>query len=192
MIDLLIHTIGLYVQCAFPANTNNFEQVHCMSVHGNEVVTGSADHSLKCVDIPSGKIKRELYSKKFGHTEWVTAVAHAPDGRVLSGAMDSKLCLWHPHKVQCTDLLGHKGSISQVQVSQDGSNIGLSASYDTTLKVWDLDKQHCVHTLQHGKAHKKAVQTFFWENSLVVSGGKDAIMCTWVCCLIGFFILLGH
>jgi hypothetical protein len=37
---------------------------------------------------------RELFSKNYGHSEWVTTCAHLTDGRLLSGGMDSKLCLW--------------------------------------------------------------------------------------------------
>ena len=31
------------------------------------------------------------YTKQYGHTEWVTTVAHLDDGKVISGGMDSKV-----------------------------------------------------------------------------------------------------
>ena len=67
----------------------------CMSVFGDLAVVGSADHGLWEMDLRGSlRVRRSLYTKTCGHTEWVTCVAHLPDGRVLSGGMDSKLCLW--------------------------------------------------------------------------------------------------
>ena len=67
-----------------------------MSLHeGNDTcVVGSADHGLKEVEISSGKVLRNLYTKTAGHSEWVTCVAYLPNGSIVSGGMDSKLCLW--------------------------------------------------------------------------------------------------
>lgn len=59
------------------------------------------------------------------------------DGRILSAGMDSKLCLWDARAIRADDILGHQGSITKVLV--DEHNIGISSSYDTTLRIWDLD-----------------------------------------------------
>jgi len=85
-----------------------------MSVKGDSVVTGSADHGLREYNLKSLKYKRELYAKKFGHAEWVTSVDHCSDGRILSGGMDSKLCLWGKSGARCDHIMGHNGSISKV------------------------------------------------------------------------------
>jgi WD40 repeat protein len=71
-----------------------------------------------------------------------------------------------------------RGSISHVQCGEN--NIAVSASYDKTLKIWDLDKPSCIHTLRNKSGHMKAITTFMWENSLVVSGGRDGMLCIWV------------
>lgn len=153
--------------------------INCISIDGNEVVTGSSDHSLKVLDISKGSVKRELYSKKHGHTDWVTTVDHLKeDGRILSGGMDSRLCLWNANSNKCISLNDHKGSISQVQCGEN--NIALSSSYDKTVKIWDLDEPKCLNTLRNDKyGHTKAIQNFYWKNSLVVSGGRDALCCIW-------------
>lgn len=59
-----------------------------------EVVVGSSDHALYVLDVPNGTHKRRLYSKSSGHKEWVTCVTYLSDGSILSGGMDSQLCLW--------------------------------------------------------------------------------------------------
>jgi len=86
-----------------------------MSVLGDKAVFGSADHGLKEASVRAGRVVRTLYTKKSGHTEWVTTVSHCEDGRVVSGAMDGKLCLWAASGNTCFDLTGHLGSISRVR-----------------------------------------------------------------------------
>jgi hypothetical protein len=84
----------------------------------NEVIIGSSDHALYAIDVnhsTRGPIK--MYSKSAGHTDWITGVAHLPDGRVISSSMDGKLCLWDTNRRNCVDLFGHQGSITKVNQS---------------------------------------------------------------------------
>jgi WD40 repeat protein len=69
-----------------------------------EVVVGSSDHALYIVDVDKAKKKRQLYNKSNGHGEWVTCVTYLSNGAILSGGMDSKLCLWSGTRAQ--DLQG--------------------------------------------------------------------------------------
>jgi len=45
------------------------------------------------------------------------------------------------------------------------------------LLVWNLDTYECLGGLFKG--HKDAVLTFEWNNSLIVSGGKDGTVTLW-------------
>ena len=132
------------------------------------MVTGSADHGLRCYNLGSNKYERELYSKRYGHAEWVTSVTHCPNGRIISAGMDSKLCYWDAKGVRCDDLKGHQGSVTKVMV--DSSNIAITGSYDCTLMLWNLNG------LNEGRKffgpHKSAVMDFDWNNSLLVSGDR--------------------
>ena len=56
----------------------------------------------------TGRVKRTLYTRTYGHSEWVTGVTYLTDGRILSCAMDNKLCLWSAGGVRCVKLEGHK------------------------------------------------------------------------------------
>jgi len=85
-----------------------------MDGRGESLVTGSADHGLHVYNMRSGKRTRVLYGKRAGHTDWVTTCAMLNDGRILSGSMDKRLCLWERSGVVCKDLQGHNGSISKV------------------------------------------------------------------------------
>ena len=69
--------------------------------NADQVVTASADHGLRLYNLRTGKQVRQLFSKRFGHSDWVTTVAMCSDGRVVSGSMDKQLCLWDKSAVKC-------------------------------------------------------------------------------------------
>ncbi|OWZ17658.1 hypothetical protein PHMEG_0008369 [Phytophthora megakarya] len=119
-----------------------------MSADESEVVVGSSDHALYVLPVDSGSSSRPsrvgsrsrtLYTKKFGHTEWITCVTHLPDRRIVSGAMDSKLCLWDATGIKCEDMLGHSGSVSCVLVIND--DLVLSAGYDKMVRLWNVGRR---------------------------------------------------
>ena len=115
----------------------------CQPARRRCAVVGSADHGLKVFDLASMRDVKTLYTRTCGHAEWVTACRFLSDRRVLSGGMDAKLCLWSDvtrgGPARCVDLLGHTGSISQVEVSEAGGRArAISASYDRTLRIWEL------------------------------------------------------
>lgn len=149
--------------------------IYCMSIQGEQLVTGSGDHGLRVYNLSNGQHMRELFAKKYGHKEWVTTCKHLSDGRIISGAMDSMLCLWEARSVKCDHIMSHSGSISKVLT--DEHNVGISASYDCTLMVWNLDsKQEATRLVG---PHKAAVLDFDWRNSLVVSGDKSGVVAFW-------------
>ena len=47
--------------------------------------------------------------------------------------------------VKCSNLTGHNGSISKVKV--DDNNVAISAAYDSSLLVWNLDTSECLQGL---------------------------------------------
>lgn len=111
----------------------------CMSTNNrNEVVVGNSDHALYSVDISDPR-KRPItmYSKKYGHTDWVTGVAHLPNGNVISASMDGKLCLWDTSRRRCVDIFGHEGSITKV-ISDKNYNFAISLGYDGNLLAWNF------------------------------------------------------
>ncbi len=103
---------------------------------GREVVLAGTDHALYCVDLLSARVTRRLYAARHGHAEWVTCVAALTDGsgRVVSGGMDSKVCVWSSRGVGAVELLGHSASVSDVRVA--GALVA-SASYDKSVRLWD-------------------------------------------------------
>ena len=159
----------------FDASDRN---ILCQSLFQNRCVVGSADHGLKEFDITTGQQIRELYNKKCGHSEWVTCVSHLPDGRVVSGGMDNKLCLWSKSGSRCIDLNGHTSSVSSVCVSASGGHV-ISTSYDKTVRVWNTQRGSEVTAL---RGHSAPVLCSTWSeegNGLLLTGDRSGMAVIW-------------
>ncbi|KAK9860355.1 hypothetical protein WJX84_004348 [Apatococcus fuscideae] len=104
-------------------------------------VFGSSDHALYTVDMMSGKKSRTLYGRSNGHAEWVSCCKYLPDGRIVSGAMDSKVCVWAAKGVSSQTLEGHSGAVSALEVlkNQGTGVLVASASYDKSIRLWQMD-----------------------------------------------------
>lgn len=159
-----------------------------MSADGRQVVVGSSDHALYVIPLRSATSSssgsrsrllatsaaskpKTLYSKKFGHSEWVTCVTHLPDNRIVSGGMDSKLCLWDATGVKCEDLTGHSGSVSLVQPLSD--ELIFSAGYDKTVRVWNVGKH--TSNRQRERSSIKAGSAPILDASILMGG--STIVC---------------
>ncbi|GMF48010.1 unnamed protein product [Phytophthora fragariaefolia] len=158
----------------------------CMSMSADEteVVVGSSDHALYVVPLEGSSSSRPsrgagssrlrtLYTKRYGHTEWVTCVAHLPDRRIVSGGMDSKLCLWDATGVKCDDLLGHSGSVSCVLAVSD--EVALSAGYDKMLRLWNVSRR--ASSRQREISVTKAGTAPILDVSLIRSSQQQAAVC---------------
>lgn len=143
---------------------------------------------------PSPVVK--MYSKQFGHTDWVTSVAHLSDGRVISSAMDGKLCLWELNKRRCEDLIHHTKSVSKVVgVSDAGSVMCVSASYDCSLAVWNFGSMDSNSSSSRSRGalaadtggrpvvtltgHKSPVLELACTEGIAASGGRDGAIVSW-------------
>jgi WD40 repeat protein len=146
----------------------------CMDVTKDIAITGSTDHGLRVYSLSTGKQLKELYSKSYGHTEWVTCISILSDGRVVSGGMDSNLCIWEAKGVKCKTITEHTGSISKIQSDGD---IVLSSSYDTSVRIFDTTTFSPVGILKG--VHKGPVTEFEWSNSLCVTAGRDGLVALW-------------
>ncbi|AIO00374.1 hypothetical protein LPMP_301460 [Leishmania panamensis] len=147
-------------------------------------VVGSADHGLRVFDLWTMRELKMLYTKTCGHTEWVTACRFLSDRRVISGGMDSKLCLWSDvirgGPARCVDLLGHTSSISQIEVNErHGRSIAMSASYDRTIRIWELNGAAGGRQVGCLSGHKGPVTQFSWLDTEVLSGDRQGTVKVW-------------
>lgn len=148
----------------------------CLDATKDIIITGSTDHGLRVYNTSTGKQIKELFSKNFGHTEWVTCVKILKNKKVISGGMDSNICIWEPMGISCKYLTDNTGSISKLQVNES-EKILFSGSYDSSVRVFDLSSLGCLSTLSG--VHKNAVTEIEVRNSLLTSGSKDGSVAIW-------------
>ncbi|KAF8533140.1 hypothetical protein BDD12DRAFT_866837 [Trichophaea hybrida] len=136
------HSIGIhsdYVKClATP------------SVHSHWVASGGLDRKIKFWDLNgSGEIlqidvgddgnnpKGSIYSLGIGG-----------DGGILaSGGPEGVVRVWDPRSGKpITKFVGHTDNVRSILVNEHGSMV-LTASSDTTIKLWSLTAGRCMHTL---------------------------------------------
>ncbi len=174
---------GWYVEPQDAAGTSRVDLSDrpslCMDVRGDCCVVGSSDHALYEVNFRKGKRTRKLYSKAYGHCEWVNAVRYFPDGKVLSAGLDSKLLLWQAAGVRAVELKGHSHSVSGIAVSGDGG-LACSCSYDKSIRFWDIARSGLSgRESQCLKGHKAPVMEIAWRQSVLASGSRDGTLILW-------------
>ncbi|ORX54033.1 guanine nucleotide-binding protein subunit beta-2-like 1 [Hesseltinella vesiculosa] len=120
-----------------------------------------------------------------GHGNWVTAIAttaEAPD-MVLSASRDKTLIVWHltrdevNYGIPRKSLVGHSHFVQDVAISSDGQ-FALSASWDNTLRLWDLATGT---TTRRFIGHENDVLSvaFSADNRQIVSGSRDKSIKLW-------------
>ena len=163
-------------KCDIPLTPEHGGPILCMDNNNEIVVTGSSDHGLRVYNLSDGKQTKELFNKKYGHHEWVTSCQILQSRRIVSGGMDSLICVWEPTGVKCKTYTAHSGSISKI-VADKKSGVFLSASYDSSVRVWNESSNGPLSCLSG--VHKGPVTEMNWQSSLCVSAGKDGLCALW-------------
>ncbi|KZZ97009.1 Dynein regulator [Ascosphaera apis ARSEF 7405] len=134
------------------------EPVTCVAFHPifSSLASGSDDSTIKIWDWELGELERTIK----GHTRAVLDVDYGgPRGGTLLASCSSDLTikLWDPadEYKNIRTLPGHDHSVSAVRFIPSGAagsplsgNLLVSASRDTTLRIWDVTTGYCVKTLR--------------------------------------------
>merc|ERR1719156_110392 len=121
-----------------------------------------------------------------GHRNWVTSIAttYEQSNLVVSSSRDKTLMVWEltPDGEAVgyarKSLSGHSETIQDVVLSSDGQ-FALSASWDKTMRLWDLNTGTAARTFQ---GHTKDVNSvaFSGDNRQIVSGSRDKTIKLWI------------
>ncbi|KAA8916313.1 hypothetical protein TRICI_001595 [Trichomonascus ciferrii] len=120
-----------------------------------------------------------------GHNGWVTSLATSASNPdiLLSGSRDKSVIIWNltrddqAYGIPKRALKGHSHIVQDVAISQDGA-FAISASWDKTLRLWDLSDGT---TLQRFVGHSGDVLSvsFSPDNRQIVSAGRDRTIKVW-------------
>ncbi|XP_014384318.1 PREDICTED: F-box-like/WD repeat-containing protein TBL1X isoform X1 [Myotis brandtii] len=123
-----------------------------------------------------------------GHTNEVNAIKWDPSGMLLASCSDDMtLKIWSMKQDTCVhDLQAHSKEIYTIKWSPTGpatsnpnANIMLaSASFDSTVRLWDVERGVCIHTLTK---HQEPVYSvaFSPDGKYLASGSFDKCVHIW-------------
>ncbi|MEU5080629.1 MULTISPECIES: caspase, EACC1-associated type [Streptomyces] len=113
-----------------------------------------------------------------GEDAFLSAVAYAPDGRLVAGGSeDGSIYLWNAATAERVRILsGHSDRITSLAFDPGSSTLA-SASDDKTVRLWDLSSGESRHTLSHpGQVYSVA---FSPDGGTLVSGGQGDAVRLW-------------
>ncbi|TRY64040.1 hypothetical protein TCAL_06278 [Tigriopus californicus] len=141
----------------------------------------------KCIHVCKLDVKSPIKSFH-GHTNEVNAIKWDPQGKFLASCSDDMtLKVWCMDKDTCVhDLQAHSKEIYTIKWSCTGpgtanpnANLVLaSASFDSTVRLWDVERGDCLHTLTR---HKEPVYSvaFSPDGKFLASGSFDKCVHIW-------------
>ncbi|OIW29253.1 WD40 repeat-like protein [Coniochaeta ligniaria NRRL 30616] len=120
-----------------------------------------------------------------GHNGWVTSLATSMENpnMLLSGSRDKSLIIWNLTRDESQygypkrSLHGHSHIVSDCVISSDGA-YALSASWDKTLRLWELATGTTTRRFV-GHTNDVLSVSFSADNRQIVSGSRDRTIKLW-------------
>ncbi|KAJ4381746.1 SCF ubiquitin ligase complex subunit cdc4 [Didymella sp. IMI 355093] len=149
------------------ALTGHHHSVRAIAAHGDTLVSGSYDCTVRVWRISTGETLQRLQ----GHTQKVYSVVLDHDrNRCISGSMDNLVKVWSLETGQCIFTLeGHTSLVGLLDLSHERL---VSAAADSTLRIWDPENGQCKSRLC---AHTGAITCFQHDGQKVISGSDRTL-----------------
>lgn len=167
-----------YIQTGPPANESDCpyfirvmaghtHSVRAISAHGDTLVSGSYDSSVRVWRISTGESLHVLH----GHSQKVySVVLDHKRNRCISGSMDSLVKIWDLNTGSLLYTLeGHSLLVGLLDLNEERL---VSAAADSTLRIWDPETGRCRNTLT---AHTGAITCFQHDGQKVISGSEKTV-----------------
>lgn len=156
------------------------DYVKCLSLarEASIVASGGFDQLIKIwslkelrdfplLTIPSSETFASIY-----------ALSINPSGSIIAaGTPEKKVKVWDSRSGKTvSNLIGHTDNIRSVLISDDGRHL-LSSSSDSTVRLWSLGEQRCLHTFNHHSSSVWSLASNDPNLDVFYSGDKDG----WIC-----------
>ena len=144
------------------ALTGHVHSVRAIAAHGDTLVSGSYDSTVRVWKISTG----ETIHRLTGHTQKVYSVVLDHErNRCISGSMDNLVKVWSLDTGNVLfNLEGHTSLVGLLDLQSERL---VSAAADSTLRIWDPVTGQCKSTLA---AHTNAITCFQHDGRKVISG----------------------
>jgi F-box/WD-40 domain protein MET30 len=125
--------------------------IRALQFDDSKLISGSLDNTIKIWNWHTG----ECISTLQGHTNGVISVHF--DGHLLaSGSMDKSVKIFDFNSKEVFCLKGHSDWVNCTRLDTKSRTV-LSASDDTTIKMWDLDTKQVIRTFEGHVGHVQQV-----------------------------------
>lgn len=149
------------------ALTGHQHSVRAIAAHGDTLVSGSYDCTVRVWRISTGETVHRLQ----GHTSKVYSVVLDHErNRCISGSMDNLVKVWSLETGSLLyNLEGHTSLVGLLDLKCDRL---VSAAADSTLRIWDPETGRCKSMLS---AHTGAITCFQHDGQKVISGSDQTL-----------------
>jgi WD40 repeat protein len=143
---------------------------------GKELVTGSADKTVRLWDVTTGN---GYVVTRLAKGEAVLSLAYSPKRRILAiGTTENTVLRWDlKHGKQLPALEGHTDAVTSMVFSPDGTTLA-TGSVDTTAKLWDAVTGTLLATLQ-GHSKRVLCLSFSPDGTRLTTGSEDGSVRLW-------------
>lgn len=141
----------------------------------HKLVSGGQDKLVKIWDTNTGALNCTLR----GCTGSILDLAVSHDNRcVIAASSSNELVVWDTSSGRIRhNLTGHQNKVCAVDASRASSRNAVSAAYDHTIKVWDLQKGYCMTTII--SASNCNALAYSMDGLTVCSGHVDGNLRLW-------------
>jgi hypothetical protein len=144
------------------------DEVHCLVMHGNNLISGSNDNTIKVWNTDTWECEHTVKP-----TDPMTCMVMHGD-KLISGSRD--IVVWNTDTWTCErTLTGHNDTVNCLVIY---GNTLISGSYDSTIKVWSTDTWGaCERTLkQHART---GVLCLVMLDDKLISSSDNSVIKVW-------------